>query len=654
MVAAQSMSRPAKAGSVSGIAGIIHFDGRPVERGLIEKMTSAMPYRGPDGINHWVHGSVALGQCMLRTTPESLDETQPLTNEDESLVLVIDGWLSNGGELRAELLANGVRLRTRADAELVLRAYEVWGVNCLAHFDGDFALVVWDARRHEAFCARDRMGNKPFNYHWDGKTFIFASELHPILLAPEIPDNLNDGMIAEFLAAEWVSKDETFWKGIFRLCSAHKMVVNQLGYRIEKYWSPELWNTLPYAKEEEFICHYRDLLFDTVQRTARAHAPLACEVSGGLDSSALFAVADQLMRQGRLQAPGLDGYTMAFDDDSDANELSFCRAVAQHVGRPVREVAPSRMSLDWYREQGRHYRNFPSYPNGVMGLGIRAAARDSGSRVLMTGIGGDHWLCGSLTYYADALAARNWSEVVECMKNDSSDAGLTTSLWWIIRHGFYPLLPDVVRRGLRWTLTRDRQAGIDTQAWLTPALKTALRERLDKNTDFCAPKMKRVSQREHMLTLLSPFTMHALELEERMASGAGIELRRPFFSRELVQFTFSTPERWRRRGRIDKYVHRMALRGLLPETVRQRQSKAEFSITYLWYLSQLEELLGRKPLGHLGTWVDARHLPRLVLPSRGETTGRRTVRLRMMWSLLGCAAADTRRENRVNDITHLR
>ena len=86
-----------------------------------------MPYRGPDGINHWVRGSVALGQCMLRTTPESLEETQPLTNEDESLVLVMDGWLSNWKELRAELLAKSVRLRTRADAELVLRAYETWG-----------------------------------------------------------------------------------------------------------------------------------------------------------------------------------------------------------------------------------------------------------------------------------------------------------------------------------------------------------------------------------------------------------------------------------------------------------------------------------------------------------------------------------------------
>jgi asparagine synthase (glutamine-hydrolysing) len=98
---------------MSGIAGIIHFDGKPVEPGLIEKITRGMAHRGPDGINHWVKGSVAFVQCILRTTPESLEEHQPLTNEDESLVLVMDGRVDNWEELRKELLSKNVYLRTR-------------------------------------------------------------------------------------------------------------------------------------------------------------------------------------------------------------------------------------------------------------------------------------------------------------------------------------------------------------------------------------------------------------------------------------------------------------------------------------------------------------------------------------------------------------
>ena len=196
---------------MSGIAGIIHFDGRPVEPGQVEAMTAAMHTRGPDGIHHWRRGNVALGQCMLRTTPESLEETQPLTNEDESLVLVMDGRVDNWEELRRELLGKGAKLRTRADAELVLRAYEVWGRDCLTHIDGDFALLIWNARQQEAFCARDRMGSKPFQYQWNGKTLVFSSELRPIIDSQLVPKSINQFVLAEYLAAEWYSRDETLW-----------------------------------------------------------------------------------------------------------------------------------------------------------------------------------------------------------------------------------------------------------------------------------------------------------------------------------------------------------------------------------------------------------------------------------------------------------
>ena len=276
---------------MSGIAGIVRFDGGPVEPGLIEKMTAAMPYRGPDGINHWVRGGVALGQCMLRTTPESLEETQPLCNEDESLVLVMDGRADNWEELRSELLSKGARLRTRADAELVLRAYETWGEDCLAHIDGDFAFAIWNARTHELFCARDRIGNKPFVYHWDGKTFAFASDIHALFSLPDIAKRPNDGMIAEFLANTWFSRDETLWAGIMRLLPATVLRAREKGLAHCNYWLPDFTATLPQDDDEELAEHYLGVLTEQVRRMSRSQAPLACEVSGGLDSSAIFAAA---------------------------------------------------------------------------------------------------------------------------------------------------------------------------------------------------------------------------------------------------------------------------------------------------------------------------------------------------------------------------
>src|SRR3990167_8666785 len=128
---------------MSGIAGIFHLDGRPADPALLHRMTEAMAHRGPDGAGHWSDGPVALGHRMLWTTPEALQEKQPLTDELGDLCLTLDGRVDNREELRQALEAGGLHLRTDTDAELVLRAYERWGEECPAHLIGDFAFALW-------------------------------------------------------------------------------------------------------------------------------------------------------------------------------------------------------------------------------------------------------------------------------------------------------------------------------------------------------------------------------------------------------------------------------------------------------------------------------------------------------------------------------
>ena len=377
---------------MSGIAGIIHFDGAPVEPGLVEGMTSAMSHRGPDGIRHWIKGSVALGQCMLCTTPESLEEQQPLTNEDESLVLVMDGRVDNWEELRRELLARDAVLRNRTDAELVLRSYEQWGRECLAHVDGDFALVIWDVRQRTAFCARDRIGNKPLNYHWNGRTLAFSSELHAILSLPWVKRELNEGTLAEFLADEWYSRDESFWTGVVRLVAAHRMEVRADGLRLDKYWEPDLWAGLPFTQDEEYAEHYRDTFTDIVRRMSRSHRPVAFEVSGGLDSSSIFGMAETLRLRAELPARGIEAYTLDFRGDRDADEVDYARALGEHLAVRIHEEPPAYRPLQWYGEGARVSGEFPGYPNGTMSLHLRESARANGCRTLLAGEGGDEWL----------------------------------------------------------------------------------------------------------------------------------------------------------------------------------------------------------------------------------------------------------------------
>ena len=622
---------------MSGIAGIVRFDGAPVEPGAVERMTAAMAYRGPDGIRHWSGGFVALGQCMLCTTPESLAERQPLPNEDASLVLVMDGRVDNADELRRDLAARGAVLRDRTDAELVLRAYEAWGDDCLPRIDGDFAFVVWNARRRAAFCARDRFGQKPFHYHWDGTTLAFASDVHALLELPWVPQVLNEGMVAEFLEGDWLSLDETFWEGVLRLPQAHRMIVDSRGPRLRKYWEPDLEATLPCRTEGEYAEHYRTLLFDAVRRMSRTVGPLACEVSGGLDSSALLAVAEQLRRDGRLLAPSLDAYTLAFTDDSEANELDYARAVGEHLGIPVHEIEPTHEPLAWYRERARRLRTFPGFPNGTMGSGIREAAAARGSRALICGVGGDHWLCGSRYYYAEAIADRDWTTFARCFEADRREFGAMRASGWAVRHGVLPALPANVKqplRRVRSALSIVGRRGRDS--WLTPAMSRRLRERRARNAPAAIDDVRRVSQSRLLGTLVGPYHAHALILEDVLAAERGIELRRPFWSRRLVEFAFAAPEWVRTRGGVDKYLHRIAMEGLIPERVRGRLTKAEFVVTYLMHVRELESaLLAEAPPGR-PSWIASERVAdmcaRVGNPLNVESVEGR------LWALFGCNA----------------
>jgi asparagine synthase (glutamine-hydrolysing) len=640
---------------MSGIAGIIRFDGAPVEAEQIKTMTAAMAYRGPDGINHWVRGSVALGQCMLRTTPESLEETQPLANDDESLVLVMDGRVDNWEELRRELLSRGAKLRTRSDAELVLRAYEVWGRDCLQHIDGDFAFVIWDVRRQEVFAARDRMGNKPFNYHWDGKTFVFASELHAILPLPWVPEELNEDTLAEFLATEWYSKEETFWQGVFRLIAAHKMVVDTRGPSSEQYWEPDLWATFSYGKDQDYIEHYRELFTDVVQRMSRSYRPLACKVSGGLDSSAIFAVAEKLRRQKRLPAPGLDGYTLAFHEDPDANDLPYARALGKFLGIGIHEIPPSDMPLSWYEERAQAYRNFPQFPSGANSdeLNRRASLH---SRVVLSGVGGDEWWQGSRDYYAEEIAQWRLDRLYVCLKSDAADFGVGQAVSWLMRRGLFQLLPAGLQAGLRGLIRGSSSSSTRDTFWLS----TRLRERLEeRRAQFNQQEPKRVrcaGQRELLQQLSDPYRQIAGEITESYVAGFGMENRLPFHDPSLVQFAFSTPARLRLRGNRTKYILVHALKDQMPRLIRERTNKAAFTFLYRRYIDKLREAPTGTNGEEFAAWLVPEGVDRLIRICR-ETPGLGWPEW-TLWSICGCrgivrkvSGATGSNETNTNDVT---
>lgn len=567
---------------MSGIAAIVRFDGAPVAPGAVESMLGAMSHRGPDGMTYWHGPSVALGHALLRTTPQARDEAQPLHDEASGLVLVMDGRVDNRAELRRTLVGRGQMPRTGTDSELVLCSYRLWGEACLDHIDGDFAFLVWDMRAQSVFCARDRMGNKPFFWHWSGQCLVIASESQAVWSQMSPRPGLNEGMLSEYLAVHMLSMTETLWVGLQRLAPAHRMWVDARGPKSQRYWLPDVHHRLELHSDEAYVEHYKALLFDVVERLSASDHPLAYEVSGGLDSSALFAVAGDLQRQGRLQAPAMAGYNLCFEGDAGADESVYCRAVARHTGGAVHEIKPQAVPFDWYAERARRFKDFPDFPNGAaMGLPVARLARQHGARVVLNGVGGDQWLCGSRLVFAEALQRGELSELAHLLAEQAAAHGYGRAVWALLRLGLFPLLPARLRQGLRALIARLKP---EDSAGDLACLSAEMRQRYEQRLsvwDAEQPRaFPRAGQRALWPSLNDGYQVMAVETLERELACHGLELRQPFWNSRMVAFAMATPDRLRWHANQDKWLHRQAMRGLLPEKVLQRSDKAEFSVLF--------------------------------------------------------------------------
>jgi asparagine synthase (glutamine-hydrolysing) len=614
---------------MSGIAAVLRFDSRPIEPDMIVRMTEAMAYRGPDGIAHWTGEGAALGHCMFRTTAESLEEVQPLADETGRFHLVMDGWLANPDELRTELESRGVRLRGRSDADLVLRAWLTWREQCCDHIDGEFAFLVWDAQRRSLFAARDHVGLRPLHWHWDGKRLLVASDINGVLAAGDIEARLNPGVVAEHLVFRIRSPDETLWQGVMRLPPANALVVDAAGPRRSRYWLPPLEVTLRYAREEQYHEHYRELLADSVRRASRTHLPLACEVSGGLDSSAVFALARRELLAGRLPAPSLQGYTWSFPPGGSEDESEFADAVADHLGVTLTKVSPYLPDTDWFVERSRADRDMAIYPNVAMGVNIAKAATGDGARVVLNGEGGDNFLGGMPHYFAEHILERDWRSLVRSAREDAVDLGWRETLGNMLRCGIAPLLPGPVRK-LRGRLIVSRAAA---HPLLSPQLRELHRQRsLDRPTlPLAAPNQRTLFSR-----LTDPYFAYVCEYSSRECARSSVEARSPMASRAMVEFAFSTPQRLRVRGDMHKHVHREAMVGLLPDMVVRRRTKAHFNFSLERILDkELARVISVFPQCGMDRFVDSVELHRLL--SLGQGAESHDWRGYELWAVFGLA-----------------
>ncbi|MEH6587318.1 MAG: asparagine synthase-related protein [Halioglobus sp.] len=545
----------------------------------LNEMLAGMQHRGPDGTNLWSEGAVGLGTAMLHTTKESFAECQPVVAPELQVSLIMDGWLRNWQELRRTLRAAGVAPRDETDAELLLAAYIHWGESCAEQLDGDFAFAIWDGSRQRLICARDNMSAKPFYYTHHHGVFSFASEITALLALPWCNPEPDYAHVAEHLTQDWGSNRVTFWEGVSRLPGAHLLTVESGNISIRRYWQPDFSASLYYPQDEDYVLHYRELLYDVVRRSCRSSNAIACDVSGGLDSSAIFAVGCALSDSGVLPARHVQGYTMNFNGYADADEITYARAVARFSGHRVTEVPPSFPPLSWYRDRASCRREDPGAPNGAMSMGLFEAAQHDGRRVLLNGTGGDDWLGTGAGAYQEAIGCANFRDLQYLLSLDAKAGGWSRAFWDLLRGGVLPLLPARLRALLR-NFRDGRRATPLPLSWLDSQGQKWLSRRTEEDIGLPSARLRWKGQLNEWNSLNDPYKVFAHECMEQLAAEQGLEVRRPYWTPAMVQFSISAPKRLLYGANLDRPLHRRSLTEVLPPLVLEREGKAEFSCTY--------------------------------------------------------------------------
>jgi asparagine synthase (glutamine-hydrolysing) len=382
-----------------GIAGIAEVGGGGVDRDLLTAMTSVQAHRGPDGDGFVCRGGVGLGHRRLAII-DLVTGDQPMPNDDRSVWIVFNGEIYNYRELRQELEARGARFRTQSDTEVILRAYEAYGGECVTHLRGMFAFAVLDERSRQVFLARDRVGIKPLVYHWDGRRLLFASELKGILQAADVPRDLDLEALGEYLGYHYVAAPRTIFRAVRKLAPASTLTLSLDGGapRVARYWTLR-FSPKPRVSEDEWIEGLQGQLAQAVRSHMVSDVPIGAFLSGGLDSSTVVALMAQAS-----SAP-VKTFSIGFAE-SDFDELAYARQVAARYGTDHYELVVKPSALDVLPKLAWHFDEPFADSSAVPTYYVSKITREHVT-VALSGDGGDENFAGYRRYArAQALHER--------------------------------------------------------------------------------------------------------------------------------------------------------------------------------------------------------------------------------------------------------
>ncbi len=614
-----------------GISGFVVDRMLPDGRSTLQRMTKSLQRRGPDDEGMYLDESAALG--VRRLSIIDLDTGhQPMSNEDGTVWVIHNGEIYNFRALRDRLERQGHRFRSRSDAEVIVHAYEEYGEDCASHLDGMFAFAIWDMEQRRLLLARDRMGEKPLYYYAGPDAFVFGSELRALLEHPAVPHELSLESLTRYLSFEYVPAPQSILVGVEKLPPGHLLTVSPASKpRVMPYWdlsfSPD--GTLD---AEEWAQQLRRQLEQSVRQQLVSDVPLGVFLSGGIDSSAIAAIAT------RVSGRPIKTFSLGFPEAS-YDERPFARTVAQHCGTDHTEVEFSARDAVLLLDDVGDLLDEPLVDSSFLPLYRLSQAVRRSVTVVLSGDGGDELLCGYPTFLAErgvrwVRRLPQWVQREAArMVNRLAPSPGYGSVEFLLKQFFrgLPFSAEVRTQLLLGGITAPERSGLFSEGVRAACteidpyeeLVTALRR-----SPGLGPIDRLIYQ--HCKFYLAG---QNLAVVDRASMACGLEVRAPFLDRALVELTGRIPADLKLAGWQTKYILKRALRGLLPEAILARR-KQGFGVPIGQWL--------RGPLRHtLEERIAPARVARLGLFNSATTTRLMTEHLdggrdhwKVLWALL--------------------
>ncbi len=558
---------------MSGLCGVVTFDGCRVERELPETMARAAAHRAPDGIDVWTEEGAGFAHLGLHLTAEDERQEQPL--RAGGLICVADARIDNRRELLNAL--EGSRLvhgDNVSDARLVLAAYRTWGDECPRRLLGDFAFALWDARTKTIFAARDAMGARTLYYRIEeGRRALFATEVKQILSAPGVPCRPDETAIVADLAGLWALPRMSPYAGIAQLPPGHALTIRSHDHRIWRYWDIAPGDRIRHRRREDYNEHFREVFTVAVRDRLRTHRPVGMLLSGGLDSMSVAGTATALQRAGAA-SPALHAFTWAFDELVEDDERATVRLLTEPTGLPVTEISgDDAWPLRGLPGDGPD-RDDPYMwlYHGLMERSL-SQARAHGMGTVLTADRGDEMVGNWPLDEFGLLVSGRWRLLAEDYRTMQRLTGASPRMF-AARRLVKPLLSALWPPGraprLRRRLRPGRGYEVGIPPWIPPGLarQVGLRNIVAEAT--AVPPLRGQARVERYGSVFHVVSLRVAQLRHRTHAAFGLGQSDPWGDRRIAEFVCAAPQWVVQRRSEPKALVRGAMRGVLPEPARQQ------------------------------------------------------------------------------------